>query len=285
MNNHNKINVLGYMALKTLEVPGLLTASFLAMKFRHTHLSATLLASALLLATPQNAGAKQITFSFTGLKPNSVQESELNGWCQDCASDMMTFTLDASRYTDGETTAGITEQTTIGSAAPWLASSSASNGLILSAMLTTAGNIYSYLFADTGSLLLLDHVFHVSAETYDAQGRISTQKGKYGWNFAQLSGVVSLGVIDGNELPVAISSIVGGQSFIEQYWYDLDVSYTYDNQGVQSATRVFSSGEYSNSPIGAASITLSNGNIPAVPEPEVWAMLLAGLIIIARRTK
>ncbi|ANQ86148.1 hypothetical protein dqs_3120 [Azoarcus olearius] len=150
----------------------------------------------------------------------------------------MSFVVDASRYKNiggaaGYTTSGFQ---TLPSPA-WLSSSSSAASPLMSLALASFGDIASGLTAytsaysgNTGALSLFDQVAYLAPTyTYDDAGRVTSFENLLTMNRVLLAGDVTLDLVDGQLLPVAIGSLDWGQ--IDQLWMAQRITYSYDADG------------------------------------------------------
>lgn len=266
-----------------------------------------LTAAALLALCSQQASATLITYSFTGATEGSYQQNYSytttssgvttydsgNGYCNNCATGSMSFTVDASQYSNVYVgTPGLTYHTTTGStAAPWLSSQTNVSGPHRNGQLITAGNEHSYLHSynnayggSQGYFTAYDFaVYDTGTSTYDSLGRLTSSSYTQNYNYVRLVGDVTLGLVDGQELPIGLSNWTS--SYFYQYLYELDYLYTYDDLGAQTAVLADYVYEYTYLPIAALSITRSDAPVNGVPEPGTLALLGLGGVLLAWRRR
>lgn len=262
-----------------------------------------LTAAALLALSSQQASAALITYTFTGATTGSYQQnysyttnldgsistSPTYGSCSDCASGSVSFTVDASRYTDLDpSTNGSTYNSTATSVAPWISSQNSVSGPHVNRALATLGNQQSYLYGDVfssgGFFQAYDFAYYDPGTTiYDEQGRPVSSSYGYSYISAALYGDVSLASIDGQELPVGLSN--WSTSSLFQYTYGYEYLYTYDEQGFQTSLLTDYVYEYSVLPIAAIRITRSDEPVNGVPEPGSLALLGLGGALLAWRSR
>lgn len=268
-----------------------------------SHLTATALlalsslpASATLITytfTGATTGSSQTNNSYTTNSDGSISTSPTYGSCLDCASGSMSFTVDASRYTDLDpSTNGITYNSTATSVAPWISSLSSFSGPHVNQALATPGNVSSYLesfnnayFGGGGLFYAYDFVFvDTGTSTYDDQGRLISSSYGYSYNLAYLTGDVTLASIDGQELPVGLSNW-SNSSYFYQYTYSYEYLYSYDEQGIQTSLLTDYVNESTYLPIAAIRITRSDEPVNGVPEPGSLALLGLGGALLAWRSR
>lgn len=263
-----------------------------------SHLTATALlalsslpASATLITytfTGATTGSSQTNYSYTTNSDGSISTSPTYGSCSDCASGSVSFTVDASRYTDlYASTNGITYNYTNNSVAPWISSQSSVSGPHVTQALATPGNSQSYLYSYNNAYSGGEGYFHAydlafydtGTSTYDDQGRLVSSSYGYSYNQAYLNGDVTLASLDGQELPVGLSNWSGG--YLQQFTYGYEYLYTYDDQDVQTAVLTDYVYEYTYLPIAAIRITRSDEPVNGVPEPGSLALLGLGGALLA----
>lgn len=265
-----------------------------------------LMAAALLALSSQQASATLITYTFTGATAGSSQQNynyttnpdgsvsyaPTYGSCNDCASGSMSFTVDASRYTDAYTgTNGYTYNYTGNSAAPWISSQGSVSGPHVNRALATPGNATSYLHSYNnayagggGHFNAYDFaLYDPGTNTYDDQGRPVSWSYRHSFNQAYLYGDVTLASLDGQELPVGLSNWSSG--YLHQYTYIYEYLYSYDDQGGQSVALGDYVFEYTSLPIAAIRITRSDDPVNDVPEPGSLALLGLGGALLAWRSR
>lgn len=262
-----------------------------------------LLLGLVLLAGAASAQATNVTYSFVG-DPNSsgnfqthsaytydsttgIYNYSANDTIYSGINGTMSFTVDASRYSDVYSGAnGITYMDTASLALPWLTSTSTVNSPLFSQTLTIPGTSYSDLYAydnaysgGQGYFHIYDYGDYNNTITYDDLGRIATQHLAYSYNLAYGAGDVTLGLIDGSELPMAISNLSAGH--FEQTLYSYWVTYSYDANGTQSYLADYSN-KTAHMGIASTSIDLDT---QAVPEPASLALVAIGLMGLALRRR
>jgi hypothetical protein len=266
------------------------------MTFRPAHF----LTAFVLTAGAMTANATTLTYTFTGDPADGWQANwstfydSLTGATTslydggNVSTSIVSFTVDASRYIDDSTDAGTTSNSTVAPSQPWLTSSSTTNGQVFLAMtLNTFGTGQSsFVASDTtysgvGSLDMFDSLTgDPGTSTYDTQGRITSYHVRDSYNNAFLSGDVSIGVVDGVELPVAIGALDKHyKNYMSLYWYEVFYTYAYDANGSQSYT---SSESYQGTSIRIAAVSVTRSDEP-VPVPEPSSLALTALALVAFR--
>lgn len=271
------------------------------------HALSHLMATALLALSSLPASAALITYSFTGATQGSYQQNSsyttnsdgsisytpTYGSCSDCASGSVSFTVDASRYTDAYTGInGYTYNYTGNSAAPWISSQGSVSGPNVNRALATPGNALSYLHSYNNAYSGGEGYFHAfdyaiydtGSSTFDDQGRLVSSSYDYSYNNAFLTGDVTLASIDGQELPVGLSNW-SNSSYFYQYTYSYEYLYSYDEQGIQTSLLTDYVYEYTYLPIAAIRITRSDEPVNGVPEPGSLALLGLGGALLAWRSR
>ena len=256
---------------------------------------AYLLAALVLIAGAMTANATTLTYTFTGDPTDGWQGSwssfydSVTGTTTtysdygSASAVLVSFTVDASRYVDNSADTGTTSNSSVALIQPWLTSSSTTSGQVFLAMtLNTFGTGQSSLVAsDTtysgvGSLDMFDSLTgDPGTSTYDTQGRITSYHVRDSYNNAFLSGDVSIGVVNGVELPVAIGALDKHyKNYMSLYWYEVFYTYAYDANGSQSYT---SSESYQGTSIRIAAVSVTRSDEPVpVPEPSSLALTALG---------